>query len=206
MSISQIGGASSSLAFRSISMTEAKGSLSSHYLGNNVPGIRFVYGDGEAVAVFSVPRSKFLFREYRQSGLDVVELARLWSPDIYTGVLSRFISQCIGVLRKEGIDLIYSLADPYVGHTGTIYKACNFVSLGISAIPGNPEYILDGKRKHPRWFYYHLGTADRKVVKAAFGDRVQILPRTGKLRYAYPVTRFGKKCLLEWVVKHPPGK
>jgi hypothetical protein len=76
----------------------------------------------------------------------VMELTRLWIADGYgTNIESYSIGQSFKYLRKEGISVLISYADPSVGHLGKIYQATNWLYQGNKTmlIKGY-NYIING--------------------------------------------------------------
>jgi len=144
------------------------------------------------VASFGHPTGKRQRKYYYpENPMKLLELRRLCLIDeTPKNAESRFISLCIKYLRDNtDYEAILSLADPFVGHTGIIYKASNFEYLGKTAVPGNPIYIIDGKQEHPRNLYAKHGTSAKEIIKKIYGDRVKIEKRTPKLAYIYRIKR-----------------
>ena len=105
-----------------------------HYLHTMPAGILACYAMCKddsmhpvAVCVFSNGRIQFKGR--------YVELSRMWVDDEYgANAESEFMGHClraVGRLYKDHLGVI-SYSDPHRGHTGTIYKAANFVLDGES--------------------------------------------------------------------------
>jgi len=122
----------------------------SHYLGAKGARGRLVYSDAHGLIVFSGVASRRLPREW-------LELSR-WciSPD---GVGSRQWAACVAWLRgRTDATTIVSYSDPSVGHTGALYRACNWVWAPVWHVLREPPTgagIRGGKRqraKH-RWVY-----------------------------------------------------
>jgi len=64
-----------------------------------------------------------------------LDFSRLWIDDrCPRNTESKFIAFCIKKLQKEfsNFEGIVTWADPKQGHTGTLYKACNFIFDGYS--------------------------------------------------------------------------
>lgn len=83
--------------------------------------------------------------------LELKRLCRI-EPKLELFPLTKFISQCHKMLRKEGYCYIVSFSDPNYGHTGGIYKAANFLYLGKT----NAELHTvdkDGVIRHRRYYF-----------------------------------------------------
>ena len=131
--------------------------------------------------MFATPCSenvrKSLFSElYKNS---VVELHRFHIQDCTPkNTESWFIARCIKELKKDRpITLgIISFADPTEGHTGTIYKATNFILDGTSS-PARFYRDCNGRLRHPRQSGVNISIQQAKE----WGWTIE--PRMGKLRY-----------------------
>jgi len=155
-----------------------------HYMArmeNFAPLCYGLYRDGilDGVFVFSLPLGDEMFLGFDRRL--VVELARcVWldKGDRNTG--SRTIAILLARLRQDwfrhqGIspELVVSYCDTS-RHTGTLYRACNFIDAGLTDERKNPTRV--GSLVRPR---------------QAFADR-----QTVKRRYVYPLTRSARKHLM----------
>ena len=124
-----------------------------------------------------------------------------WHPDNPTSVLelrrlvciddtpknteSYFIGQTLRWIRNNtDYELILSLADPYYGHSGTIYRATNFVYLGESA--GDKVVSIAGKMWHPRVITMNkpfARTLQRKIK--AGHESIEWIDKPGKHVYGF---------------------
>lgn len=79
-----------------------------------------------------------------------VELRRMvLDPSCPKNTASYFLSKTIWWLRKNtNVSIIYTFADQTVGHTGTCYKASNFIY--VKDTPPTTHVLWKGKRYHPR--------------------------------------------------------
>ena len=189
--------------FDKISKSEAaKLLLRYHYLKDISKGFRSGYNYGlyknndfsplniggiQGVCIFTglpvpeIAKGAFGLERYEQQGL--FELSRLCiHPDTQQreyNITSWFVSKAIKRLRKDTeVKAIISYADSDC-HSGTIYRACNFVYCGLS----------DAKKD----FYYADGTKhSRGKIKGSEGEWKE---RSRKHRY---VMVFDKKLELLW--------
>lgn len=141
------------------------------------------------VAVFGRPIGRNL-----PDGL--IELRRLvLIDDKPKNTTSWFLARCIKWLKKNtDYNGIITYADPNEGHTGVIYRACNFTYLGRSLEP-NPRIITDGKKKiHLRQVYQK-----RRGVYSVSAKLIQKKIKEGKFkfkkvepkhRFYYPLKKF----------------
>lgn len=66
--------------------------------------------------------------------------------------LTRFLAQCHRMLRRQGVKVVIAFSDPAQGHTGTIYRAANFVHMGQTQAEWH-VIDADGKQQHRRLAY-----------------------------------------------------
>lgn len=90
-----------------------------HYLGAKGSRARYVFDSDGCVMVFASPSSRRLPRDW-------LELSR-WC--ITSGKGSCHWSACVAALRSVFPDCatVVSYSDPSVGHTGALYRACNWI-------------------------------------------------------------------------------
>lgn len=118
-----------------------------------------------------------LFGETYKDG--VIELHRLHIKDCTPkNTESWFITRCIKELKRDRPNTlgIISFADPTEGHTGTIYKATNFIFDGTSS-PARFYRDCNGRLRHPRQSGVNISIQQAKE----WGWTIE--PRMGKLRY-----------------------
>lgn len=107
-------------------------------------------------------------------GGETWELARLWIDDaVPKNGESWLIGQAVKHVRKHHTDvhMLVSYADPSRGHSGTIYRASNWLDDGMTS-PSHVDYS-DGVRKYSR--YGHVPD----------GVPVFTIPRISKHRFTY---------------------
>lgn len=116
---------------------------------------------------------------------DVVELTRLWVDDSAPRNGESFL---IGrSIRHAGKPIIVSFADTGAGHVGTIYQATNWLYTGLSA--KRTSWTISGESKHGQTWADKMTSEE---IRAEFGDRFSLVPRTRKHRYIY-ITAAGAK-------------
>lgn len=120
------------------------------------------------------------------------ELSRLVLLDrLPKNTESCFIAWCIRWLKKHTkLIALISFADPEAGHSGTIYRASNWVYTGLQSSSRN-RLIVEGRDVHPRQLYNMYGTSS--VVKLRQrGLNMEEKPRIPKHRFVY-ILREGLK-------------
>lgn len=109
-------------------------------------------GEIVGAAVYGIPCGSKVRKKY---GKKCVELRRLVITErVMNNITSWFLSRTLKYLKNHTfVSGVITYADPNVGHTGTIYKACNFKYLGKEI--GNNPRIFRFKRKklHLRQIY-----------------------------------------------------
>lgn len=111
---------------------------------------------------------------------------------------TKFVGWCLRWLKKN-TDLLacISFADPKFGHSGTIYKAGNWLYTGLQK-PDRPRMIIDGIEVHPRMAYNRYGTSSTsKIIN--LGHTVDLVYREPKHRYVY-ILRPELKSLLKYKI------
>ena len=130
-----------------------------HYLHRMPAGILkcFVLLDHNNItplgaAVFSNGRI-----QYQNKYLD---FSRLWVDDrCPKNTESRFVSRCIKDLQNLFTDFegIVTWADPKQGHTGALYRACNFTFDGYSRTVNRYKGLFTGRTIYQRSYTGQLG-------------------------------------------------
>lgn len=155
----------------------------------------------KGVITFGIPGSHHMLLSACEDTRAVLELNRLWvSDDMPRNTESTFVSYA---LRKLPAKIILSYADTAAGHSGIVYRACNFFYAGWT----------DMERKTPRFDYVTPGKHSRDAFRNGeqrFAERVRRRP---KIKY-WTVTGNRKekkalaaKCLwprLSWETHPPP--
>jgi hypothetical protein len=131
-------------------------------------------------ALFGHPTSSRAKNVY---GEDILELKKFVTIDnTEKNTESYFLSRCMKSLKLLGYKRFLTYADPREGHTGGLYKACNFVSLG----QGKANYIYVPKGKTKKDLKRKV-VQERQVYTKIKGDyspaakQLQFMVRAGKL-------------------------
>jgi len=145
------------LVVRRSSVKEARPYIATHHYSQTMPDsttdvmMGFYDGVFAGVCVFGMGTGKsqyYRLIEDLQDG-EYRELTRVWSPnEMPKNTESRLISQSLKLLPKK-VRLVLSYADPSEGHLGGIYKATNWLYLGMT---GGGSKMIDktGKILHSR--------------------------------------------------------
>jgi hypothetical protein len=105
-----------------------------------------VWHDAKLVgaAIFGIPAAYNVSKKYADDARTLVELRRFCLADeAPKNSESRALGVMFRALRKLGVKVILSYADPAHGHVGTIYKATGFEYVGLTAkrMPGKHIYV-----------------------------------------------------------------
>lgn len=108
------------------------------------------------------------------------ELARLWIDDSVPANAETFlIARAVRFIRRNRPDVkaLVSYADPSAEHSGTIYKAANWIADGRT----------DDERKTPRFDYADAATGKRYSRRGHVPEGVEIqrIARVSKFRFFY---------------------
>lgn len=138
----------------------------SHYLGSAGSRAKLVYSDVHGVIVFSGPSSRRLPQDW-------LELSR-WC--ITSGRGSQQWKDCVRFLRREApsCTTVVSYSDPDQGHTGALYRACNWIWAPVwhqLRPPPTGAGTRGGKRQaaKARWVYL-LQPDDRREESLRLKD------------------------------------
>lgn len=171
----------SACTIEKVERTAADEMIRRHYLGK-WPGVCVLIlclkkaAKFLGVIVFALPPRE----TNKRYGGETWELARLWVQDSAPQNTESFlISRAIRYIKQQhkSVAVLVSYADPSVGHTGTIYKAANWLADGRT----------DDDRKTPRFDYADAITGKRYSRRAHVpnGVTVQRIARTSKYRFVY---------------------
>lgn len=137
------------------------------------PMVQFAYGlmSGEelvGVCTFGTPASRHLQMGACPSDPSkVIELNRLWVHDVMPkNTESWFVSRSLKRLPPR---IVVSYADTVQGHTGVMYRACNFRYAGWT----------DMERKTPRYDYVPVDPSvhTRDAFRNGYKERVRRRPK-----------------------------
>lgn len=159
-----------------------------HYSGRLPAGksVRIgVWESGQFVGcvIFSRGATAHIGRPYGLPQTKVAELTRV-ALGPHRAPVTRIIRIALSMLKRHspGLELVVSYADIDRGHTGTIYRAGNWVYEGVKCA-GHFHYVVDGKRVHPRRLM-HEGSM-KEIRKH---HRVEIVKHRGKHKFLMALT------------------
>lgn len=114
-----------------------------------------------------------------------IELRRLCCIDATPkNTESFFIGKTLKVVKKKGFKRCISLADPYFGHSGTIYRASNFKYLGREQGGGSRDIYIDGEKMHSRTAFAKFGTSGYAGLKNLFPQK-EIIVKDKERKHIY---------------------
>jgi hypothetical protein len=169
------------LRVETISSSTAKAYIAPVHYSKRVSNIQYAWGLMEGGALvgavtFGKPSSPQVARSVVTEELmaSVVELNRL----VVTTATRNAASFLVGfaLRRLPAPYAVVSFADSSQGHHGYIYQALGFSYCGLVA-PHDAEYIVDGKRTHPRTLASRGITNPVAWAKANGIERVPIEPK-----------------------------
>jgi hypothetical protein len=172
---------------RSISAAEARDLIVAHHYSGRASNIMYAFGlfvGGALVGAvtFGKPSSPQVARSCVPTDpRSVIELNRLALCTAIPNAASMLVG---GALRAmEGAHVVVSYADRGQRHVGYVYQATNFMFAGESR-PHDSEYLVEGKRVHPRTLAARGITNPRKWAK---DNGISWVPIEPKYRYVYLV-------------------
>ena len=135
------------------------------------------------VAAFGVPVGRLCQSKYSKTGKKVLELKRLvLDPVCAPNTGSWFISKLMKDLKATKLfDSVLSYADPSSPrrHTGIVYRASNFLYLGVQKYQGTKSVFYKGKRHHLR-SVYNKNTIVGKILREALASGKAKVKQTEK--------------------------
>jgi len=165
--------------------------IASHYTHSWPSGKTVVFNFEDALIVFSIPANYMVSRWLIGIPNRVWELTRLWAPDGHRpNLLTQAIAHGVREIHKLRVaDALISYADPNVGHSGGVYRAASWTFLGQSeesrAYRGADGQILSRRKFHSG----RAGMTKAQILALGFTE----LKLPGKLRFARPLTRIGRR-------------
>lgn len=142
---------------------------------------------------------------------EVLELIRLHIDDIpeSKNIESYVISQSFEWLRQNdaNVKVLISYADPEVGHTGSIYRATNWLYQGCGASKLMPDYSIklaeSGPWIHSRTVASKLGNKNMHSLAKRIGHTFWRKEETSKHRYLYFLSNKKETRRLKKLLKLP---
>lgn len=150
-----------------------------HY-AKRMPTIKSAFGLYETsilvgVVSFGPPSSPQVARSaFKGSANLVLELNRLVVTTATRNAASFLVGRALRMLPPPWV--VVSYADEGRGHKGYVYQATNFKYAGCSK-PHDAEYVIDGKRVHPRTLTARGITNPREWARENNIDRVPVEPK-----------------------------
>lgn len=162
-----------------------------HYL-KSCPGVIYSMtlnykGRTIGVAVFSKPsRQTITYPGLSEHPLALLELSRFFILDgTPKNTESYFLSKCLNFLSRNSlVEVIISYADTTEGHTGSIYKACNFELLGETK--ENYHYEdTEGTRIHKRQVWDRSRYSNISEKEQAALENLKVVKEAKKFKFIY---------------------
>jgi hypothetical protein len=181
--------------FRICKGAEVTALVKAHHYTHSTSGVQYRYafvaelaGTPVGGALFGQPAMPSTWKKYASRSEDLIELRRLIFIDSAPrNIESRFIGFCLRWLKKNTtLRVVLSYADPFAGHSGTIYKAANFKYLGQTA--SSRMILWRGKLRHSKSLQ-----AGRKTEIRPYSFLIRAALKSGDASY---VTRPGKHIFL----------
>ena len=159
----------------------------SHCFAMFRPGGKFGFPEMVGGAIFGKPAMNNQAQRWWPSNPDkMTELRRLVCiDDTPKNAESFFIGYMLRWLKKNtDLELVVAYADPDFGHDGTIYRATNWIMVGVTQ-PG-VILIVDGERYHDRTLRMNKPYAKRIRERIKTDDEgVSIEETSAKYVYLY---------------------
>lgn len=168
-----------------------------HYSGAMPKGRNICFGFGHPLFVVAVYgngcnpyQASYLARV---TGLPVdhsnyVELKRLARTDADGRPMSWFLARCHRHLRDLGYIVVVSFSDPERGHTGGLYRACNFIESGKTQAEMHCT-DSNGATVHRRKAYRYAKVRGITTVEARVELGLATRKTAPKTRWILPLTR-----------------
>lgn len=179
------------------SLSEIKLFVETYHYSHNVNGVKIAqcfrvdYNNQLVGAIIYGAMSTTAWKKFGKHESEVLELRRLvLDDDAERNSESRVIGWTIRYIRNHypKVKIIVSYADPAYGHTGTIYKASNFIYMGTSAADTAYYDFETNKTYHSRSLRVKY-----KGMYKPFAQRLRDKLAEGKLD---PITLPGKHCFI----------
>jgi hypothetical protein len=167
--------------------------------------VRFgVWEDGRFIGavIFGWGANHNLSKAYGLDMTECVELVRVAMRAHVTPV-SQVVAACLRKLHQgsPGLRVVVSFADPARGHVGGIYKAGNWIYLGMT--PPKKDLLYRGQILQRRDY---TGTRFNGQPRAPIPAGAVWIDAPGKHRYAYPLDRAMRRQLTAQAQPYPRGQ
>lgn len=184
--------------FREIPFLWARDHIVAHHYSRSMPkGKNRCFGIGRVGRLYAVAVYGNGVNPYQASyltrltGLPIdhgnyVELKRLARNDDEGPPMSWFLARCHRVLKQEKILVVISFSDPEQGHTGGLYRACNFIHAGKTQAERHC-IDSDGNRVHRRRAYRHAKLYDVTIGEARKTLGLTTVKTQPKTRWILPL-------------------
>lgn len=175
---------------RPVSIQEIKDFVENWHYSKNVNGITVVHCFGLydknnliGAMIYGTLGMANAWKKYAKHEKDVLELRRLCCiDDTPKNTESYFIGQTLKYLRREtNVKTVVSYADTNYGHNGTIYKASNFLHVGMTA-PGKIIKLGDRNYHDKAIRTYYINKLGVKTLKP-FAVRLRSALENGEAYY-----------------------
>ncbi len=195
----------SGYAVRKIKSSDAHYLLLNVHYARRLPSISYAFGLFEGVELrgvitYGTPAASTLRTgvagpEYEEI---VLELNRLCLAENRPNEASRLVGASLRMLPRPCI--VVSFADTEQGHEGVVYQATNFIYTGLSA--KRTDWKVKGlEHLHGQTIADQVrGSEGRRIdaIKAKYGDRFYLKPRSRKHRYVMMLgNKYQKRKMME---------
>lgn len=159
--------------------------IKAHHYSQTCPGGKFYFSLEYnerllGVAVFSNPSRQNITVEGVSK---LLELSRFFIIEgTPKNTESYFLSACLRELKNSEYEGVVSYADPTEGHTGTIYKACNFELAGVTGKNYHYETKV-GERLHKKQVWDRSRVFNRTEKEQADLENLIKVEELPKLKY-----------------------
>lgn len=147
------------------------------------PDYKFGFPEMVGGAIFGKPAMSNQAQKWCPSDPEkMLELRRfVCLDDAPKNTESYFIGYMLRWLKKNtNLEIVIAYVDPDFGHDGTIYRASNWIMVGVTQ-PGH-LLIVDGERYHDRTLRVDKPYARKIQERVAEGDKSIILEETSAKR------------------------
>lgn len=198
-----------------VERSEIKAFVEEHHYSGSINGIKStycfgLYKDGilKGASIFGM-LSTTAWKKYGGTEKDVIELRRLVTlPNLPANTLSKFVAECIRYIKQHSeFKVVVSYADPYYGHHGGIYQACNFLYLGETSKDTILRDKHTGKSYHSRAmrtkYKGELKPFARRLKEQYDKGELEIVTVPGKHIYVYPLKKTHRKRFINISLIYP---